>query len=168
MRSKALDIASQLIEDKIDTVKQTFNDKFLPKPTIKRRNRASGYYRWNRKDDTKLFKELKEAWKQSSISIEDFWSNNCPVSSQHKYILNTLVDKLQWRRDADTLLNRIRALSKKQTLSGRQVKALKKWIKQAKANKEDLSVESVADLFPGKSTASIKSHFDKILRSLSA
>ena len=82
--------------------------------------------------------------------------------------MNALVDKLQWRRDADTLLNRIRALSKKQTLSERQVKALKKWIKQAKAKKKDLSVESVADLFPGKSTASIKAYFDQILRSLSA
>ena len=82
--------------------------------------------------------------------------------------MNTLVDKLQWRRDAFTLLNRIRALSKKQTLSGRQVKALKKWIKLAKANKEELSIESVADLFPGKSMTSIKAHFDQILRSLSA
>ena len=61
LKSKALDITSQLIDEEIDTVKQTFNDNLKPKSIIKRRNRASGYYRWNRKDDTKLFKELKEA-----------------------------------------------------------------------------------------------------------
>ena len=61
LKSKALDVTSQLIDEKMDTVKQTFNDNLKLKSIIKRRNRASGYYRWNRKDDTKLFKELKEA-----------------------------------------------------------------------------------------------------------
>ena len=59
-RSKVSDITSQLIEDKIDIVEQTFFDNFQLKSTI-RKSRASGYYRWNRKDDTKLFNELKEA-----------------------------------------------------------------------------------------------------------
>ena len=126
MRPNTLSIDCQLYTDMNETVDQTFSNSTQLESPVRRRNRKCGYYRWNRKDDTKMFNELRKACKQSNIDPEDFSNNNCFLSDQHQDILNILVDKLQWRRDTESLLNRIRTLSKNQTLSGRQVKTLRK------------------------------------------
>ena len=126
MRPNTLEIDCQLYKDINETVEQTISNSTQLESPVRRRNRKFGYYRWNRKDDTKMFNELRKACKQSNIDPEDFSNNNCFLSDQHQDILNILVDKLQWRRDTETLLNRIRTLSKNQTLSGRQVKTLRK------------------------------------------
>ena len=167
-RPKTLDIPTLLDTDKIETVEQTLCESVQLNSDVKRKNRRCGYYRWNRKDDAKMFYELKEAWKLSSINPEDFYDKNCFISNQHLDVLNTLVNRLQWRRGSDTLLKRIRTLSKNQTLSIRQEKTLKRLIQQAKLTKQEISIDNILNLFPGKSVSSIKAYIDQITRSLSA
>ena len=53
-------ITGELIEEKVETAEQTFIDNQTQFNCFKRK-RMSGYYRWNRKDDTKLFSELRKA-----------------------------------------------------------------------------------------------------------
>ena len=59
-KATTLNNTSELIEDKVETAEQTFIDNQTQFNCFKRK-RMSGYYRWNRKDDTKLFSELREA-----------------------------------------------------------------------------------------------------------
>ena len=167
-RSSIINVADQLIEEKTETGDQTFSHISEGKTIENKTKRKSGYYRWNTIDDAKMFRELRKACKQSNIDIEDFSNIDCYTSNQHRDILNTLVDKLQWRRDANTLLKRIMTLSKKQTLSGRQIKILKKIIQCAKAKNEVVSVETIVDMFPGKSLTNLQRYIDQISRFLHA
>ena len=125
-----------------------------------------GYYRWNRKDDIKMFSELRKLCKQSNIDENDFCDTSCFISDQHQDILNALVNKINWRRDADAMLKRIRTLSKKQTLSVRQIETLRRLSHQAMLNNEKLIADNIIDMFPGKSTATLTLYIDQITRSL--
>ena len=60
-RPKTLDIPTLPDTDKIETVEQTLCESVQLNSDVKRKNRRCGYYRWNRKDDAKMFYELKEA-----------------------------------------------------------------------------------------------------------
>ena len=94
MRPNTLDIDSQLNRDINETVEQTFSNSAQLESPTRKRDRMCGYYRWNRKDDTKMFNELRKACKQSNIDPEDFYDNDHFISNQHQDILNTLVNKL--------------------------------------------------------------------------
>ena len=115
-----------------------------------------------------MFIELRKLCEQSSINFEDFLDHNYFISDQHEQILNTLVNTIDWRRDADAMFKRIRTLSKNQTLSVRQIGTLKRLSQQAMKNNEELTVKSIIHLFPGKTTTTLKLCIDQISRSLQA
>ena len=64
MRPNTLEIDYQLYNDMNHIVEQTFNNSNQLGFPARRRNRKCGYYRWNRKDDTKMFNELRKVCKQ--------------------------------------------------------------------------------------------------------
>ena len=164
------DAITNITDDKNESEESTFNHieqlKYLTKTW--RRNRMCGYYRWNRKDDIKMFSELRKLCKQSNIDENDFCDTSCFISDQHQDILDALVNKINWRRDADTMLKRIRTLSKKQTLSVRQIETLRRLSHQAMLSNEKLTADSIIDMFPGKSTATLMLYINQITKSLLA
>ena len=79
------------------------------------------------------------------------------MSEKHEEVLQILTAQLKWKRRASILLQRIRDITKNQSLSVRQYKILRKLRTRERVQKMKLDLEEVADLFPGKTIATLKS-----------
>ena len=79
------------------------------------------------------------------------------MSEKHEQVLQILTAQLKWKRRASILLQRIRDIAKNQSLSVRQYKILRKLRTRERVQKMKLDLEEVADLFPGKTMATLKS-----------
>ena len=79
------------------------------------------------------------------------------MSEKHEQVLQILTAQLKWKRRASILLQRIRDITKNQSLSVRQYKILRKLRTRERVQKMKLDLEEVADLFPGKTIATLKS-----------
>ena len=79
------------------------------------------------------------------------------MSEKHEEVLQILTAQLKWKRRASILLQRIRDITKNQSLSVRQYKILRKLRTRERVQKMKLDLEEVADLFPGKTMATLKS-----------
>ena len=127
-----------------------------------RKPRSSGYNRWGRQKDVQLFQTLKQICSEQDINIEDFWNDDLEFTENHQKVLIDLKYKLHWKRRISAMLNRIRMLVKDQSLSVRQHKILRRLAAQARKNKTKLVVEDIAEIFPGKSTATLKSSLNDL------
>ena len=97
----------------IDDTKQSKIDK-------KQGNRLSGYSKWSRMDDWKLFSELRKARKLHNVDIEQCLNDSFSISTIHQSIIIEIAVRLNWNKDILTLIQRIKSLLKDQSMTVRQ------------------------------------------------
>ena len=128
--------------------------------------RRSGYSRWGQKEDCLLFKNLTQLWKESDINIEDYWDKDIFLSDQHLHILESIADKLKWKREPSMLLKRVQTLGRDQSISVRQKHLLRKLYYQTVRQKQVFTIEGISDMFPGKLISTLELAFEKIKANL--
>ena len=77
-------------------------------------------------------------------------------------MLKSLKIEFEWKRGTSALLRRIQTLAKNQTLSVRQYKVLRRIRTKERVLKSKLDLGEIADLFPGKTMATLKSALEDL------
>ena len=147
---------------KLDECEVLYDDNNSKTDSKPKRNRISGYRRWNNVDDWKMFTQLRKACKEQNIDIEEYWTKEYPISKQHESILIEIAYNLDWKRDILTLIKRIKMLVKDQSMSVRQNNLIRKLFRESQKKNIELDFESIMDSFPGKSIETLKSRVKKL------
>ena len=110
--------------------------------------------RWGRDKDILAFTILRELWSQENIMIDTFLVEDSTLTDKHYFILSELVERLNWKRNVHTMLNRIQLLGKNQVMSVRELRLFRRLKKENKPFK----LEEIANQFPGKLASTFESY----------
>ena len=122
---------------------------------------ASWSKRWGRDKDVLAFTILRELWSQENIVIDTFLDEDSTLTDKHYSIISELVDRLNWKRNVQTMLNRIQFLGKNQTLSVRELRLFNRLKKKAKKENKPFDLEEAANQFPGRLASTLQSYIKK-------
>ena len=118
--------------------------------------------RWGRDKDVLAFTILRELWNQESVVIDTFLGeDSTTLTEKHYSIISELVDRLNWKRNVQTMLNRIQFLGKNQTLSVRELRLFNRLKKKAKKENKPFDLEKAANQFPGRLASTLQSYIKK-------
>ena len=109
--------------------------------------------RWRVKDDIKMFHIFKRNISLLGYSTQEFLGPIKSVSKSYKHVLKALIKDCGWRGKSGCLLKRIRKLLKKNDFSTREIRKLKKLIREN--IKGLVTIEKIAEQFPGKTVDQI-------------
>ena len=115
--------------------------------------------RWGRDKDVLAFTILRELWNQENIALDTFLDeDSTKLTDKHYSIISELVDRLNWKRNVQTMLNRIQFLGKNQVLSVRELRLFNRLKKKAKKENKPFDLEEVANQFPGRLASTLESY----------
>ena len=118
--------------------------------------------RWGRDKDVLAFTILRELWNQENIALDTFLDeDSTKLTDKHYSIISELVDRLNWKRNVQTMLNRIQFLGKNQVLSVRELRLFNRLKKKAKKENKPFDLEEAANQFPGRLASTLQSYIKK-------
>ena len=126
------------------------------KITTSQNNERINKTRWGRKEDILAFTILRELCSQENFTIDTFWCKNSAITDKHHYLISELVDRLNWKRDTQTMLKRIQYLGKNQKMSVREMKLFRRLRKKAIKENKPFNLEEIANQFPGKLASTLE------------
>lgn len=104
--------------------------------------------RWTKEQDRQMFKTLSLLCSQAGIDVNSLLIRDTRISSEKKAVLNQVKDAHSWKGTIYVLKNRIAKLLKQDKFSARDVRLLKRLIREELAGK--ISFQQISEYFPGK------------------
>lgn len=116
--------------------------------------------RWGHSDDIELFKSFNWVLKMKGYNQDEFWELNWN-SSEVDMILKQLLGIYLWKNSVQWYKDRVKNKLKSQTLSYRQKNKLKELCRQQLRDHTCIDFKLIAEEFPGKTIATLKSIMDE-------
>ena len=88
--------------------------------------------------------------------IDTFLVEDSTLTDKHYFILSELVERLNWKRNVHTMLNRIQLLGKNQVMSVRELRLFRRLKKKAKKENKPFNLEEIANQFPGRLASTLE------------
>lgn len=145
-------------EDSDESYEVTSNIPTKPK----RKRQEKG--RWGRKNDKDMFTKLLELLKPLGICQNTFYCASMEQkASKYKILMELLIEGISWKGTKEHLIKRIHTLASVQTFSVREMKTLRKLVRESE-NQIDYTTIQLS--FPGKTLQTIRNTINKNCKDL--